>query len=202
MAVPERLRKHIGKSEFKYSLETIDPDVARHRHAVKLAEVRALMTRHETEALNSVITDAEAIFRKGLSSCLGRGRHADPRPSPDGCMAGKSTSKRTSRARQASAALAAASSCAVDATHLLHACASLCDRRADARRQHLHRHHPAADQAAASSRGFAWDSTGRREARRTMATCCGASAGERRYDKGPKCRDDVLLPHRSSGRCE
>lgn len=72
MAVPERLRKRIGKSEFKYSLETTDPDVARQRHAIKLGEVRALMGRHETEVLTSVVTHAEEIFRKGLAQRIRR----------------------------------------------------------------------------------------------------------------------------------
>ncbi|UAJ08987.1 hypothetical protein [Polymorphobacter megasporae] len=47
------------------SLETTDPDVAGQPHAVKLGEMRALMTRHETEVLTSVVTNAEPVFRKG-----------------------------------------------------------------------------------------------------------------------------------------
>ena len=68
MAVPGRLRVRVGKREFKFSLETTDPDLARLRHADKLGEVRALIARLESETLASIGTEADGICRRGLEA--------------------------------------------------------------------------------------------------------------------------------------
>lgn len=72
MAVPERLRARVGKREFKYSLETTDPNLARLRHADKLGEVRALFARFESETLASIGNDADDICRRGLGALARR----------------------------------------------------------------------------------------------------------------------------------
>lgn len=68
MVVPERHRAAVGKREIKETLGTTDIDVARVRHAAKLAEVRAMFSGLEQHEASAVEDRADKIVAIGFDA--------------------------------------------------------------------------------------------------------------------------------------
>jgi hypothetical protein len=66
-AVPERYRTYFGKREIKFSLETTDANLARSRHAERLAEYHAQIAQFERQLTADASVKAEALVHEGLN---------------------------------------------------------------------------------------------------------------------------------------
>lgn len=68
IVVPERHRAAVGKREIKETLGTTDIDVARVKHAARLAEVRAMFARLEQQEASAVDDRADKIVAMGFDA--------------------------------------------------------------------------------------------------------------------------------------